>query len=143
MKQFCTFKVDGHFFGVEVAQVQEVMRHQNTEHVPLAPAVIKGLINLRGEIVTAIDLRTRLRLTLRAESSVPMHVVIRTEQGPVSLLVDEIGDVMDVAEETFEAPPEALQGPAKELITGAHKLEGKLLLVLDTKKTTDLTSLAA
>lgn len=143
MKQFCTFKVDGHFFGVEVSEVQEVMRHQRTENVPLAPSVVEGLINLRGIIVTALDLRRRLKLPLRAEGTHPMHVVIRTLEGPVSLLVDEIGDVMEVDEASFEAPPEALQGPAKELITGAHKLEGKLLLVLDTKKTTDLTSLAA
>ena len=138
MTQFCTFHVHGLYFGIEVAKVQEVMQHRATEQVPLATSVIEGLINLRGQIVTAIDLRRRLNLPERSESQPPLHVVVRTDEGPVSLLVDEIGDVLEVDQGNFEPPPESLQGTARELILGAHKLEGKLLLVLNMEKTIDL-----
>jgi purine-binding chemotaxis protein CheW len=131
-KQFCTFSVDGLFFGVEVLQVQEVIRYQEMTPVPLAPAVVSGLINLRGQIVTAIDLRTALGLTERPAGSLPMNVVVRTDDGVVSLLVDEIGDVLNVDEASFERPPETLSGTARELITGVYKLKGRLLLILDT-----------
>jgi purine-binding chemotaxis protein CheW len=132
--QFCTFHLAGHYFGVEVKRVQEVVRHQPTTRVPLAPAAVRGLINLRGQIVTAIDLRRRLDLPDRPVGEPPVNVVVETGDGAVSLLVDEIGDVLDVPEAAFEPPPEALRGPARELIRGAYKLDGRLLLVLDTDK---------
>ncbi|HEY9073267.1 MAG TPA: chemotaxis protein CheW, partial [Desulfobaccales bacterium] len=91
-KQFSTFVVDHLLFGVEVEKVQEVIRYQEMTRVPLAPPVVKGLINLRGQIVTAIDLRRRLGLRERATADLPMNVVIRHDDGAVSLLVDEIGD---------------------------------------------------
>lgn len=133
-QQFCTFFLDDLYFGVEVERVQEVIRHQETTRVPLAPEVIGGLINLRGQIVTAIDLRRRLELPERAAQAQPMNVVVRTDDSAVSLLVDEIGDVVEVEEEEFERPPDTLRGAARELIGGAFKLKGKLLLLLDTEK---------
>ncbi len=133
-QQFCTFFLDDLFFGVEVEKVQEVIRHQHTTRVPLSPDVIGGLINLRGQIVTAIDLRRRLGLCHRGELTAPMNVVIRTDDGAVSLLVDEIGDVVEVDESDFERPPDTLRGVARELIRGAFKLKGKLLLLIDAEK---------
>src|SRR5262245_66079306 len=97
--------------------------------VPLAPPVVRGLINLRGQIVTAIDLRRRLELSDRPADQVPLNVVVHTDDGAVSLLVDEIGDVLEVSEKRFERPPETLKGPARELIRGAYKLSGRLLLL--------------
>src|SRR5579875_3258105 len=93
-RQFATFFVDGLFFGVDVLDVQEVLRYQEMTSVPLAPEVITGLINLRGQIVTALDLRRRLNLKPRADEDEPMNAVIRTKDGVVSFLVDEIGDVV-------------------------------------------------
>src|SRR5262249_48304790 len=81
--QFCTFVLDGHFFGVEVHKVQEVIRYLEMTRVPLAPPVVQGLINLRGQIVTAIDLRRRLQLRERPADRLPMNVVIRTDDGPM------------------------------------------------------------
>jgi purine-binding chemotaxis protein CheW len=133
-QQFCTFFLDDLFFGVEVEKVQEVIRHQDTTRVPLAPEVIGGLINLRGQIVTAINLRRRLELPSRPDKNAPMNVVVRTDEGAVSLLVDEIGDVVEVNQSDFEPPPDTLQGIARELIGGAFKLKGRLLLLLDTDK---------
>src|ERR1700690_3530242 len=81
--QFSTFFVADFFFGVDVLRVQEVLRFQQMTHVPQAPGVIEGLINLRGQIVTAIDMRRRLRLPPRAEGQMPTNMVVRTDDGAV------------------------------------------------------------
>lgn len=137
-RQFCTFLLAGHHFGVDVTSVQEVIRAQEMTRVPLTPPVVRGLINLRGQIVTALDLRRRLDLPDRPDGDPPVNVVVRTDDGAVSLLVDEIGDVLDVPEAAFERPPETLAGPARDLIRGAYKLDGRLLLILDTDRAVDL-----
>lgn len=139
-QQFCTFSLDGLLFGVEVCKVQEVIRYQEMTRVPLAPRVIRGLINLRGQIVTAIDLRRRLELPERVAGKLPMNVVVRSDDGAVSLLVDEIGDVLEVNEETFERVPETLQGMARSLVRGVYKLKDQLLLLLNTEKAIQLES---
>ena len=137
--QFCTFYLDKLLFGVELKGVQEVIRTLEMTKVPLAPEVVSGLINLRGQIVTAVDLRRRLELEPAPPGMLTMNVVVRSEDGAVSLLVDEIGDVLEVPETTFERPPETLKGTARELICGAYKLPDRLLLVLDTERTVRVT----
>lgn len=129
---FCTFRIGELYCGVEVRQVQEVLRHQKTTDVPLADGVIRGLMNLRGQIVTAMDMRLQFGITADDLSNPPMNVVMCTPDGPVSLLVDEIGDVVEVAPDDFEHPPETLSGPGGEFIRGACKLKDRLLLILDT-----------
>lgn len=131
---FCTFQLGDLLFGIEVLRVQEVIRYQPMTQVPLAPPVVGGLINLRGQVVTAIDLRCRLGMAPRVADRLPMNVVVRTEDGPVSLLVDEVGDVVEADDTTFEPPPETLEGPTRELVTGVYKLDRRLLLVLDVDR---------
>ncbi len=138
-KQYCTFYLDDLFFGIDVLMVQEVIKLQDMTNVPLASKVVQGLINLRGQIVTAIDLRRRLELSERPADQEPMNIVIQTDDGAVSLLVDEIGDVLEVTEATLEPPPRTVKGTARELITGVHKLDGCLLLILDTEKAMTVT----
>lgn len=133
-KQFCTFYLDDLFFGVEVLKVQEVFRYQEMTAVPLAPPVVKGLINLRGQIITAIDLRRRLELEALSTGKHPMNVVVRTADGVVCLLVDEIGDVLEVPAENYERVPDAVNGLTRELVKGVYKLKEHLLLILDTEK---------
>jgi purine-binding chemotaxis protein CheW len=140
MQQFCTFFLQERLFGVPVEQVQEVIRYQEMTRVPLVPPVIRGLINLRGQIVMAVDLRRRFGMPDRPESQLPMNVVVRTQEGPVSLLADSIGDVVEVEQETFENPPQTLDSHARALITGVHKLEGRLMHVLNTERTCDSLS---
>ena len=139
--QLSTFSVNGHLFGVEVAVVQEVIRYQPMTRVPLAPAALAGLINLRGQVITAVDLRRRLGFPDRAAGELAMDVIVRTSDGLVSLLVDRIGDVVEVAQEAFEEPPETLAGIARELIRGAYKLDHALLLLLDVQGAVDLPPL--
>ena len=131
---FCTFYLDNLMFGVELQKVQEVMRHLELTEIPLAPDVVSGLMNLRGQIITAIDLRHRLELPKRPHDILPMNVVIRSADGAVSFLVDEIGDVVEVDDESFENPPETLQGKVRQVILGVHKLEKHLMHVLDIDK---------
>lgn len=142
LQQFCTFFVKDEFFGVPVQQVQEVIRYQEMTRVPLVSHVIRGLINLRGQIVMAVDLRRRLGVEDRPESHLPLNVVVRTEDGAVSFLVDEIGDVLEVAEEKFERPPETLQGQARNMVRGVYKLQDRLMLVLDTQRVMSETDAA-
>jgi len=141
-QQYCTFTVDGLLVGIEVSRVQEIIRYQVTTPVPLAHPVVRGLINLRGQIVTALDLRQRLELPARHPDTLPTNVVVLTADGVVSFLVDEIGDVVEVDETTFETPPETLRGIARDLILGAHKLDARLLMVLDAERAANLREVA-
>jgi purine-binding chemotaxis protein CheW len=142
--QFSTFFVADLFFGVDVLHVQEVLRSQPMTAVPQAPDVIEGLINLRGQIVTAVDMRRRLQLPARgADEPESMNMVVRTADGAVSLLVDEIGDVLDMDPSTYERPPDNLARAAKDLIRGVYKLKDRLLLVLDEERTVDLITARA
>jgi purine-binding chemotaxis protein CheW len=137
-RQYCTFYAGDLYFGIWVREVQEVLLYQDMVRVPLASPVVRGLINLRGQIVTAIDLRRRLELPDREDGADPMNVVVRTDDGAVSLLVDEIGDVLEIAEDQMERPPETVDACARELLRGVYKLEGRLLLILDTERTVHL-----
>jgi purine-binding chemotaxis protein CheW len=130
-QQLCTFSVENYTFAVEVHKVQEVLRSQVMTRVPRAPWVVRGLINLRGRIVTAIDLRRRLGLPDAPASVSPMSVILRTEQGVVSLLVDRIGDVRETRSDLFEPPPATLGDLGRELIRGVYKLPDRLLILLD------------
>ena len=130
--QYCTFNVANLLLGVEVQHVQEVIRYQTMTRVPLAPKAIHGLINLRGQIVTAIDLRCCLELPPRKPDELPMNIVIRDGENAISLLVDCIGDVLEVNDELFEQPPATVRASARRLILGSYKLPDRLLLVLDT-----------
>ena len=132
-RQLCTFFVDDLYLGVDVLEVQEVVRYQDLTAVPLAPEAVRGLINLRGQIVTAIDMRTMLGLAPLDGDELPVNVVIRDGvDEAASLLVDQIGDVVDTADLELEEVPPTLVGAARELVLGAYKLADRLLLVLDT-----------
>jgi purine-binding chemotaxis protein CheW len=137
-KLYSTFTVDDRFVGVPVERVQEVLRSQPLTPVPLAHEHIRGLLNLRGQIVTALDLRARLGLP-GVDPQTCSNVIVTTDDGPLSLLVDQLGDVVAVTEEQFEPPPETLQGESRHLIRGAYKLDDSLLLDLDLDKTLDIT----
>lgn len=132
--QICTFRCEKYLFGIDVLKVQEIIRHVPATRVPLAPPVVVGLINLRGQLVTALDLRRRLELPPQDDRAKSINVLVRNDDGAVALQVDEIGDVVDVDAEQLERTPEMIQGVAREMITGVYKLKNQLLLILDTSK---------
>ena len=131
---YCTFWLQEQRFGIEVLDVQEVLRTPSMTPVPLAPEAVTGLINLRGQIITAIDLRTRLDLEQRQAEERSVNIVVRTEDGPVSMLVDQIGGVIEVDRNQYEPPPDTVSGAGRELISGVYKVEGPLLHVLDVDR---------
>ena len=136
-QKFSTFYLGGLLFGIEVEKIQEVLNYQEITPVPHAPSVVLGLINLRGQIITAVDLRQRLGLCERAASRLSINIVIRTNEELLSLLVDGVGEVVEVGEETFAPPPETMDPKNRELVRGVHKLSDKLMHVLSTEKTID------
>ena len=132
--QLCTFVVGKLLCGVSVHDVQEVLRESDLTVVPLADPAIRGLLNLRGDVIVAVDLRRRLNLPERGPDASPAHVIIRAGDEAVSLLVDAVEDVITVSSASFEEPPQTLVGPPRAFIVGVHKLESRLLLVLDAKR---------
>ena len=138
----CTFVVDELHFGIDVTRIQEVIRYQELTPVPLAHQTVRGLINLRGEIVTAIDLRNRLNMPASDEIQ-PMNVVVAHEEDVVSFLVDEIGDVIEVSLNDFESVPETVTKTVRDVVDGVYKLDDTLLLVLNTDRAMGLEDSAA
>lgn len=141
-RQLCTFWVDGLLFGVQVTDVQEVMRAQEMTRVPLSPSVVRGLIHLRGQIVTALDMRARLGLPPK-EDGPSMNVLVRDGGSVVSLLVDDIGDVLEVPESAFERTPETLTPVFRELVSGVYKLDHRLMLLVDVERITAMPGAAS
>lgn len=134
-EQICTFSLDGLFLGIGVNEVQEVLLSQTLTPVPLAHPIIAGLINMRGQIVVAIDLRKLLNLSPRdSDTRPPVNIIVRNGAILMSLLVDEVGDVLDVETQLFAPPPDAMASEARNLFRGAYQLQPQLLLVLDTNK---------
>jgi purine-binding chemotaxis protein CheW len=125
----------GHLLvGVDVDAVQEVTAGGELTPVPLAPPVVSGLLNLRGQIVTAIDLRRSLQLADRPVGQGAVNLILRAQGGSVGLVVDSVGDVLDVHQDDFEEPPGTVRGHLRDLINGVYKLDRGLLLVLNTER---------
>lgn len=143
MSQLSTFHVGKYLFGVDVSLVQEVVRLQQITPVPLAAPEIAGLINLRGEVLTAIDLRTRLGLPPADTGREPVNVVVRVDDEPVSLLVDEIGGVLEVSQVPFEQTPSTVDERVREMLLGAYTLPDRLLLALNAKRVLEVDASAA
>ena len=134
--EYCTFEVGRMLFGVDVAHVQEVLRYQEITPVPLAAPSVRGLINLRGQIVTAVDLRRRLGTAVPVDDE-PLNIVVRVGDRNVSLLVDAIGDVI-TTDAAVDAPPSTAAGAVLDAICGVVQLADRLMLVLDTARVTEL-----
>lgn len=136
--QYATFRVGEQYLGIGVLDVQEVLREQRITPVPLAPASVAGLINLRGQIVPELDMRHLLQLPGRQPDTETFSVVVRTDHGAVSLLVDEIDDVLELDASSFEQAAQSLDQRTRDLLLGVHKLQHRLLLILDVRRTVDV-----
>lgn len=153
--QLLTFELSGGLFGLEVERVQEVLCEAVVTPVPLGAPGLAGLLNLRGEVIPAVDLGRRLGLAARAAGTVPLHLVVRTAAGPVSLLVDSVGDVVAVPPESFTriphtvpaarddaaaaVPGEPGAAPGTAMLAGAYQLPGALLVRIDVDRAVALT----
>jgi purine-binding chemotaxis protein CheW len=132
-EQYCGFKVGNDYFAISVLKVQEIIRSQQLTTIPKAPRVIKGLINLRGQIVTAVSLRSMFELE-DIVSDTHMNIIVQLGEDLYSIIVDEILDVIEVSPETYEATPDNIDSRFSNFITGVHKLKDKLLIILDLDK---------
>jgi purine-binding chemotaxis protein CheW len=138
-RQYCTFWVGGLYLGISVGDVQEVLRHQGLIEVPRSSDSVRGLINLRGQIVVAIDLRTRLGVTEHDDSTLPaMNVVVRSRGELVGFLVDEVDDVIDTADAVLELAPTTLPSTLRDVTLGVVALPDSLLFVLDPDRAADI-----
>ncbi|MDD9901828.1 MAG: chemotaxis protein CheW [Alphaproteobacteria bacterium] len=130
-KDFLTMTVDGQVFGIPVLQVQDVLGEQRVTAVPLAPPEVAGSLNLRGRIVTAINLRRRLGLEPVAEGAKTMSVVVDYQGELYSLIVDGVGEVLSLSDSDFEKTPPTLDRVWREVATGVYRLKNDLLVILD------------
>jgi purine-binding chemotaxis protein CheW len=140
--EFVTVTVDGQMFGIPVLSVQDVLGPQKITKIPLSPPEIAGVLNLRGRIVTAIDLRRRLRLAGRPEGERGMSVVVEHKGEPYSLIVDSVGEVMALPESAYERNPPTLSARWREISGGIYRLDGNLLVVLEVDKALDFGPVA-
>lgn len=131
---FLTVFIAGQVFGIPVLQVQDVLGTQRVTKIPLAPPEVAGSLNLRGRIVTAIDVRCRLGLPRRETSQREMSVVVELEGELYSLIIDEVGDVMSLDNENFEGTPATLDPVWRDVSAGIYRLDGQLMVVLDVPK---------
>lgn len=127
-RQLVTFKTGDYLFGVDVLQVQEVLKHQQMTPVPLATDEVRGLINLRGHIVTAIGMRERLNLQAAVDETSQMNLIVSLRDGSASLVVDSVGDVITIEQRRYKARPSNLKAPLKDIVSGVYELEKGLLL---------------
>lgn len=131
---YVTIMLDGQLCGLPVLEVHDVLTKQVITKVPRSPEAVAGVLNLRGQIVTAIDLRKRLKLNDREEGSEEMNVVVEYQNEPYSLIIDKVGDVLSLSEDTFERNPVTLAACWQNVSTGIFRLEGELLVVFDIEK---------
>jgi purine-binding chemotaxis protein CheW len=132
--QCCTFEIGHHRFGLDVLHVQEVLRSQPITPVPLAHSAVAGLLNLRGQIITVLDLRTLFGLDGQTDFDTSLNVIMPSAEGTVSLTADAIGDVLHLADEQLEPLPANTPDALRPLLSGVHVHSGQLYLVLDAKK---------
>jgi purine-binding chemotaxis protein CheW len=139
-EKYATFYLAGIYFGIPAIAVQEVLGYQPVIRVPLAPAALPGIINLRGQILPVLDLRVRLQLSSSEARSLEetRMAVVRTQDGLLTLLIDRVGEILDVDSECFEPPAETLKRGVREVTSHICKLHGQLLLVLDLAKLCEL-----
>lgn len=134
MQAYSTFSIDNLYFGFLTAEVVELTKGLDITPVPLGPKAVSGFINLRGQIVSAIDMRTRLGLSPGVFNENTISIFFKYQGTLFGLLVDEVNDILELDQSTFEVPPSNLPSAAQDLIVGVHKLPQKLLLILDPNR---------
>lgn len=133
-KEFLTIKIDGQMFGIPILQVQDVLGEIKVTRIPLAPPQVSGSLNLRGRIVTAIDVRKCLGLTPLENTERRMSVVVMHDDELYSLIIDNVGDVLTLQDKDFEQNPATLDITWKSVSLGVYRLDGQILVILDVPK---------
>jgi purine-binding chemotaxis protein CheW len=140
LTDYVTFTTAGQIFGLPIERVQEVFRPTRITRVPLAGAQIAGVLNLRGRIVTAIDMRRRLELDARDEGASMMAIGIESDKESFGLLVDALGEVLKIPDDEREPNPVNLDRKLARVSAGVFRLDGQLMVVLDVDRVLDLAT---
>ena len=130
---FVTFYLGGNYFGINASDVLELNRNLEVTPVPKSPKTVRGIMNLRGQLVPAIDMYERLNLERHSGLTESISIILRRDGFLVALLVDDAGEILSLDQDTFEPPPSNFSVISRELVMGVHKLSDKLLLILDPK----------
>ena len=141
--EYVTVMIGDQLFGLPISRVQDVFMPDRLTRVPLSAPEIAGVLNLRGRIVTAVDMRRRLGLPKRPDGRPPMAVGIELKGESYGLLIDTVGEVLKLADETREPNPVNLDQHLARVSGGVHRLEGKLLVILDVERVLDAGAIAA
>ena len=142
-QDFVTMTIADQLFGIPVLQVQDVLGHQRITRIPLAPPEVAGSLNLRGRIVTAIDVRLRLGLATRPKDKPRMSIVVDLRGELYSLIVDSVGEVLSLSKEDFERNPATLDQRWREVSTGIYRLNNQLMVVLDVSRLLNFANMEA
>lgn len=139
-QDFVTFLVGAQLFGIPVLKVRDILKPAKIAKIPLAPPEVRGSINLRGRIVTVIDVRVRLGMPERSDGKKDGHMAVTVENGPdlYTLLVDKIGDVISLSNDLYEDTPGTLDARWREYAEGIYRLKDNLLVVLDVERLLDI-----
>jgi purine-binding chemotaxis protein CheW len=138
--EYVTTMIGGQLFGLPISRVQDVFMPERLTRVPLASSDVAGVLNLRGRIVTAIDMRSRLGLPKNDDGKPPMAVGVELRGESYGLLIDTIGEVLKLADDTREVNPVNLDPRMAKLAGGVHRLEGQLMVVLDVDRVLEISS---
>ena len=133
-KKYCTFYLDDHYFGIDVHEVQELIPSPAIKPIPHAPPMVRGLINLRGQIVTVIDLRRALGFPTAANLDDSVNVIVHTEEDRTSFLVDRIDEVHELSTRDRESLPDTIAKSFSYMLEGVYKLNDRLLLILNVNR---------
>ncbi len=136
-EEFVTFTIAGQLFGIPVLQIQDVLSSYQITPIPLAPPEIKGSLNLRGRVVTAIDVRLRLGLSARPKEAESMSIVAENEGELYSLMVDSVGEVLALSQSAYERNLPTLDAKFRAFSDGIYRLDKQLLVVLDVNRLLD------
>lgn len=142
-QDFVTMTIADQLFGIPVLQVQDVLGHQRITRIPLAPPEVAGSLNLRGRIVTAIDVRLRLGLPARPKDKPVMSIVVDLRGELYSLMVDNVGEVLSLSTDDFERNPATLDPRWREVSTGIYRLNNTLMVVLEVSRLLNFANLEA
>jgi purine-binding chemotaxis protein CheW len=132
--QMVVFNIGKELYGVGIDAVHEIVKVPDITEVPDAPSFLEGVINLRGKIVPVVDLRKRMRLAGAERTKSSRVLITENDKRLVGLLVDAVSEVLKLAPESVEAPPEMISSIGVEYITGVAKVEGRLIIILNLQK---------
>jgi purine-binding chemotaxis protein CheW len=134
MKQLISFTVGAEEYGLELLRVKEVIRMRQITWLPKAPSCVKGIINLRGDIIPIVDLRERFGLQPQEQTAMTRVIVVEVEGMPVGMVVDSASQVVRVPADQFDPPPTVMGGASREFITSVGKMGDKLVIMIDVDR---------